>query len=160
MQGAQAVLREVLERAGDGLELAVGQPDGDRVDAEVAAREVLGDRRAELDVGQRTRMRVALAPRRGEVDGAGRVRGPEALVDDRAVAEPLRGGRRVALHHEIEVARVAPEQRVADRAAHHPDARQVRQGVEHGRRAGHLPQPLEQIRRHVPATIAAHVVAG
>ena len=32
--------------AGDRLQLAVGEPHGDRVDGEVAAREVLGDRRA------------------------------------------------------------------------------------------------------------------
>ena len=85
---------------------------------EVAAREVLGDRRAELDVGQRARMRVALAPRRGEVDRRrSTCRGAEALVDDRVVAEPPRGrpprrprprGRGRAASRPSSVSRTAP----------------------------------------------------
>ena len=138
MQHAQPPRREVLEPAGERLQLAVREPDGDRVDAEVAAREILGDRRAELDLGQRTRALVALAARLGEVDLAGRGRGAEALVDERLLAQQPRRGRRVALHHEIEVPRLAPEQRVADRAADHPDAGNVRQSVEKRIRARHL----------------------
>ena len=83
MQRAQPPRREILEPARERLERAVGEPHGDRVDAEVAPREVLGDRGAELDLGQRTRPLVALAARRGEVDLAGRRGGAEALVHER-----------------------------------------------------------------------------
>ena len=44
MQGAQLPRGEVVERARERLERAVGQSDGERVDAEVAAREVLAQR--------------------------------------------------------------------------------------------------------------------
>ena len=160
MQDAQLVRGEVLEPAGHGAQLAVGKAYRDRVDAEVAPLEVLVDRRAQLDVGQRTGALVALAPGRGDVDVPVGRRGAEALVHERLLPQPPRGLRRVALDHEIEVARVAPEQRVAHRTAHHPDAGEVGQGVEERRRAGRLSQPLEQVVAHVPATIAAHVAAG
>ena len=66
----------------------------------------------------------------------------------------------VALHHEIEVARRAAEQRVADGAADDPDARDVRQRLEQRRRPGQGAQPVQQVVGAHTATIAAHVVAG
>ena len=55
VQHAQPPRREVLERARHRLERAVGEPHGERVDAEVAPRQVLAQRDAELDLRQRTR---------------------------------------------------------------------------------------------------------
>ena len=160
VQHAQPPRREVLERVRHRLQLPVREPHRDRVDGEVAAREVFRDRRAELDLRQRTRLLVALAPRGGEVDDAVRGRRPEALVQQRLLPQPPRDLGGVALHHQIEVPRVAAEQRVAHRAAHDPDARDVFERVEQLPRAGDLPQPLEQVVVHVPATIAPHVAAG
>ena len=160
MQHAQPPRREVLQRARDRLQLPVREPHRDRVDGEVAAREVLGDRRAELDLRQRTRLLVALAPRGGEVDDAARGRGAEALVQQRLLPQQPRHLGGVALDHQVEVARVAAEQRVTHRAADHPHARDVLEGVEQLPCAGCLPQPLEQVVVHVPATIAPHVAAG
>ncbi len=61
---------------------------------EVAAREVLRDRRAELDLRQRARPRVALAARAREVEGelaGAHRRGAEALVDGQRAADALGG---------------------------------------------------------------------
>ena len=160
MQGAQPPRGEVVERARERLERAVGEPDGERVDAEVAPREVLAQRDAELDLRQRTRVLVALAAGGGDVDLPDGRGGAEAVVEHRVLAEPPRGGRGVALHHEIEVARLAADQRVADRAADDPDARDVRQRRRTGARAGQVAQPLQQVVGAHTATIAAHVVAG
>ncbi len=115
-------------------------------------------RRAELHLGQRARRRVALAPRRGEVedvlaglDGGG----PEALVDGQLAARALRGaagdGERVALHDEVELARLAPEQRVAHGAADDPDARLAG----HRAQGGRVAQALEDPRGHA-GTLEAH----
>jgi hypothetical protein len=84
----------------------------------------------------------------------------EALVQQRLLAQAPRHLGGVALHHQVEVARVAAEQRVAHRAAHDPHPRDVVEGVEELPRAGCLPQPLQQVVVHVPATIAPHVAAG
>jgi hypothetical protein len=81
-------------------------------------------------------------------------------VDEGALAEPPRDLLGIALHHEIEVARLTAEQDVADRAADDPDARDARQGVDQRRRPGQRAEPVEQVVRGHPATIAAHVVAG
>ena len=69
---------------------APSQADRDRVDGEVAPREVLLDRRAELHVRQRTGARVGLAPRAGDVERERRRsdrRGAEALVHHQLPAE-------------------------------------------------------------------------
>ena len=160
MEHAQAPRGEIVEPARERLERAVGEPGGDRVDAEVAPRQVLAQRDAELDLRQRTRALVALPAGGGDVDLADGRGGAEAVVQHRVLAEPPRDGRGVALHHEIEVARLAADQRVADRAADDPDARHVGQRVEHRRRPGQVAQPLQQVVRAHTATIAAHVVAG
>jgi hypothetical protein len=47
-----------------------------------------------------------------------------------AAAEALGDGRRIALDDQIEVHRLAPEQQVADRAAHHVDARKIREPLQ------------------------------
>src|SRR4051812_33592886 len=75
-------------------------------------------------------------------------------------AQPPGGRRGVALHHQIEVARLAPEQRVAHRAADDPDAGKVGQRREQRRGPGQGAQPVEQVVGAHTATIAAHVVAG
>ena len=62
---------EVLEAAERVQQLAAPRPrhaEGDGVDAEVAPREVLLDRRAGAHLGQRAGPRVALAAQLGEVD--------------------------------------------------------------------------------------------
>ena len=99
MQDAQHARREVVERARPGGEPAVGEPQGDRVDGEVAPREVVGQRRAEPHVGQRPGPRVALRPRAGEVEGdpaGAHRRGAEARMGDhgRRRAGPRRAARR------------------------------------------------------------------
>ena len=45
VQHAQDAVAQVVERAGPGAHLAVGEPHGDRVDGHVAPREVLVERR-------------------------------------------------------------------------------------------------------------------
>ena len=85
---------------------------------------------------------------------------PKRSWTHRVLAEPPRRRLGVALHHEIEVARLAAEQRVADGAADDPDPRDVRQRVEQRRRTGQAAQPLQQVVGAHTATIAAHVVAG
>jgi hypothetical protein len=93
-------------------QLAVREVQRDRVDREIAPRQVLGQRRAELDVRQRPRALVALASRPGEVEH--RVRGghrgrPEPLVHRHLAAQALRRaarhGHRIALDHEVELVR-------------------------------------------------------
>ncbi len=160
MQRPQPPPREVLERARHRLELAVGESHGERVDAEVAPLQVLAQRDAELDVGQRTRARVAFAAGGGDVDLADRRGGAEAVVHQRVLAQQPRHRLRVALHHEIEVARPVAEQRVANGPADDPDPRDVSKGVEDRRRTGHAAQSLQQVVAAHTATIAAHVVAG
>ena len=66
----------------------------------------------------------------------------------------------IALDDEIEVARIAADQRVADGAADDPDARDVRQRVEHRRHPGLGAEPVQEVVGAHTATIAAHVVAG
>ena len=64
----RAARRGPRARPATDCERAVGEPHGDRVDGEVPPREVLAQRGAELDVGQRTRALVALAAGGGDVD--------------------------------------------------------------------------------------------
>ena len=120
---------QVFLRPGHAAQLAVRQSQRQRVDREVAPREVLGQRGAERDVGERARPLVGLAPRGRQVeqhpvraDG----RRPEAVVRDHLAAGPLRHPPRhrhgIALDDEIELARGPLEQRVADRAPDRPDA--------------------------------------
>jgi len=105
------VLGEVLERAVGGEQLTVGEGHRDRVDGEVAAREILLDARR-LDLGQRPRRRVALAARHRQIDAPahpGRGRGPERVVRGDLAAERAGEFRRVALDDEVELARRAAE---------------------------------------------------
>ncbi len=138
VQDPQHAGLEVLPGTRPVGERAVGEADRDRVDGEVPAREVLPQRRAELDVRQRARPGVALAPGAGEIEGdAGRGdrRRPEALVDGQRAAAALRrtprDGQRVALDDQVELARDLAAQRVADGAADDVHARFPRDGGEH-----------------------------
>jgi hypothetical protein len=119
---------EVLAGARSEDQLAVGEMQGDRVDREVAALQVLAQRRAELDVRQRARPLVALPAGAGDVED--RVRrlnrhGAEAIVHDRPPAQRLRhapGDRHgIALDDEVELLRRAAQQHVAHGAADHVD---------------------------------------
>ncbi len=128
MEHAQRARREVLPRACVVGQLAVREVQGDRVDGEVAAREVLRQRGAELDVGQRPGPLVALTAGSREVERGPRSlhRGrPEPLVRGHGAAQPFRRaarhGHRVALDHEVELVRRTAEQDVAHGAADHVD---------------------------------------
>ena len=81
-------------------------------------------------------------------------------MHDRVRAEAPRGRLGIALDDEIEVARLAADQGVADGAADHPDPRDVRQRVEHRLQPGLGMEPVQEVVGAHPATIAAHVVAG
>ena len=83
-RGARAASRRrrSSSRPGRAAQLAVRQSQRERVDREVAPREVLGQRRAERDVGQRARPLVGLAPRAS--------RGRAARPSARTVAVPKR----------------------------------------------------------------------
>ena len=131
---------------------AVDEPDRDRVDGEVPPREVLLDRGAEFHVRQRPRPGVALAAGAREVedDVAGRDRrGAEALVDGQRAADPLRrparDRHRVTLHHQVQFARLAAQQRVAHRAADDVHARLLRDGGEHDLGAGGRGQEVHSL---------------
>ena len=155
MEHAQHARVEVRPRARRAVQLAVGQPQRERVDREVAPREVVLERRAELHDRQRAGLGIALAPRSGEVERGVRAshRGrAEALVHQHLAAEPLgrpaRDDQRVPLDDEVEVARHAAEQQVAHRAADHPDARLSAQRREHRLGRGQGPESLQEGRRH------------
>ena len=142
MQDAQHALVEVLERAGVGVERAQrgrSQGHGDRVDGEVAARQIVLQA-ARPHLRQRARRRVGLGAGhdhvQAEVLGLDRG-GAEALVLDlqRAV-QPLGrracGAGRVALHHHVQVDGLrAPQEQVAHRSAHQVRARDVGEGIGH-----------------------------
>ena len=114
-RAAPAARRRAGPRApGPRDQLAVGEVQRDRVDREVAPREVLLERRAEPHVRQRARPRVASrgARPRGRTSPSRRVdgRGAEALVHRRRgrrarSAARARDRDRVALDHEVELAR-------------------------------------------------------
>jgi hypothetical protein len=152
VEHAQHAGGEVLAGARPLGERAVGQPQRDRVDGEVAPREVLLDARARRDVGQRARPRVGLGARADHVERRGpRAHGgrAEAVVDDDVAAEPLRGApgdrRRVALDHDVQLARHGAQQRVADGAADDVHARLGAERVQHGGRAGRAGHQLQQL---------------
>ena len=120
-------------------DLVVGQPDGDGVDAEVPPRQVLLDRSAELDIGERTRPGVGLAARAGQVERepvGEHGRRPEPIVDGQRAADalrrPARDRHRVTLDDEVEFARGAAQQRVAHGPADDVHAGLPGQGGEHG----------------------------
>ena len=155
MEHAQDAGVEVLARSRPGGQVAVGEADRHRVDGEVPARQVLLERRAELDRGQRPGPLVALAARAGDVEGelAGADRrGPEALVDDQLPADPLGreacDRRRVALDDEVELARDLPAQRVAHRAPDDVHAGRARDGGEHDVGSGRRAQGIHAVMFH------------
>ena len=121
-------------------DLVVGQPDGDGVDAEVPPRQVLLDRCAQLDIGERSRPGV-------ESRGAPQSRSnanPSAstvAVPNRSwtvSAPPKRSAARratttsVTFDDEVEFARGAAQQRVAHGPADHVHAGLPSQGGKHG----------------------------
>ena len=133
-------------------ERAVGEPQRDRVDREVAPREVLLDRRAGRDVGQRARVRVALRASRDDVEGR---RGERTVAVPKrswtTMSPPSRSAARratgdgVALDDDVELARDAAQQRVAHGAADDVHARLAAERVQHGGRAGGAGHQLQQI---------------
>ncbi len=123
MEHPQPRAGEILERV-LGRDQLARERDGDRVDGEVAAVEVLLERRRR-HLGERAGRRVALAAGHRDVDApalAGRGRGPEGIVDGELAAERARERRRIALDDEIQLARGKPERDVAHEAADHRDA--------------------------------------
>src|SRR5262249_18919563 len=135
---------------------------GDRVDREVPAAEVIGERPL-AHLRERTGLRVGLGSRAGDVDldpvdDSGR--GPEALVRDGIRVEPPRDRDRVALDDHVEVAdplRLDAEQEVANDAADREGRRALRRlldAVDSGQRGEalpHLPGGPFQPRVVVPA---------
>ena len=124
VQDAQDARLEVLDRARDGAQLAV-EAERHRVDGQVAAAEVLVERRG-LDLGQRARAQVALARARGRGRSRSRRarRGRCRSGRGRWPSPPRRasGAVEVALDDEVDLARAAAEQQVADGAADDVDA--------------------------------------
>ena len=126
---AQALVLEVLRAAVRVDELAARQRLGHRVDREVARAEV-GLQRAALQ--------------RGDVDLPAAVAGDHApgaeLVGELergaagAPAQAARGTAHVAVDDDVEVGRRAPQQAIAQRAAHEPRAlagQRLAQGLDH-----------------------------
>ncbi len=117
---------QAAERVGDRAEALRVDARGHRVDREVAAEQVLPQRRA-LHRGQRARRRVVLGPRARDVDvqrpREHDHRGAETPVHLHSRAEPLRrrlGERHpVALDDDVHVEVGPAEQHVAHEAAHH-----------------------------------------
>ncbi len=106
--------------------------DRDRVDGEVASRQVLGQP-GRGHVGQRAGTRVGLGPRAGDVVGEAvepHGRGPEPVVDPDAAAQRLRHCRRVSLDDEVEVDWGSAQQQIPDRAADEVDAGRVLENTE------------------------------
>ncbi len=156
-QRAQAARGEVLEAAERIEQLAASRPrhaEGDGVDAEIAPREILVDRRAGAHLGQRAGPRVALAAQPREVDPlpaqldpcGGEARLPMHRDDLAAsVAQPRRRrggeGGGVPTAGEVQLGRRDAGCEVADRAADGPqfDAQfrgGLGGGVEQGSRVG------------------------
>ena len=133
-------------------ERPVGDPQRDRVDREVAPREVLLDRRAGPHVGQRAGLRVGLRARGHHVEGR-RLRAhdgrAEAVVHHQLAPEPLgraaRDRDRVALDDDVELARDPPEQRVAHRAADDVHAGLPRERVQRRLRARGAGHQLQKV---------------
>ena len=125
---------EVLERAAAPSQLP-SSDERDRVDGEVAAPQVLLERRR-AHVGQRARARVGLRARARPGRRRSRRRRPrrgaEALVrrPPTAPSAAARRGAGVALDDEVELARRAAEQRVAHGAADDPDVGALVERVE------------------------------
>ena len=144
MQHAQDAGLEVLERAGHGADRAV-EAERDRVDRHVAAAQVVLERRR-LDVGQRARRGVALAPRAHEVVAAGPdddEHRAEAIVGRHRAAEARGRVVDVALGDEVDLPRDALEEQVADRPADEMDAVSGPEAVERPRAAGQRAQRVE-----------------
>jgi outer membrane protein assembly factor BamB len=103
-------------------------------------------------------VRVALGAGPHEVEGAvadAHARGPEAIVGGALAAEARRGGVDVALENEVELARRASQQEVADGAADEVHALVGREGVEQPRAAGIGAQDLEGLLRAAHGAIQA-----
>ena len=97
VEDAQHAVLEVLARPGPVRPRAVEHGHGHRVDREVAARQVVLDARAQLDLRQRARPRVALAARARQVEGE--LAGADVAVPKRSwtvSAPPTRSAARCA----------------------------------------------------------------
>ena len=123
-------LRSRSPRAAVGVdELAAGQRLGHRVDREVARAEV-GLQRAAL---QRRDVDLPAAVAGDDAPGAELVGELERGAAG-APAQAARGAAHVAVDDDVEVGRRAPEQAIAQRAAHEPRAlagQRLAQGLDH-----------------------------
>ena len=155
------------------------QADGDRVDGEVPALEVLllGPR---AHVGQGSRRRVGLGAAGRDVDPPAvplHERRAEALVLVGArrhaeaggeIARERRGGLReglpLAAHHDVQLARLATQQQIAHRAPDELHVVALPGHLEQRRAAGETVQPLEhdpwRAHRHLPFPKTAMPAAG
>ena len=123
VQHAEAAVFEVLQSVRGGGQLPVDERDRDRVDREVAALEILGQRRG-LNLGQRSRMGVRLAARlRDVIDEPVQQHGrrPEPIVPGERPAERPRVSICIALDDQVEVDRRLAQQQVPYRATHQID---------------------------------------
>ena len=154
----QAGLQVVMAaaRVVEVAEIVARQADGHGVDGEVAAAQVLGQRRG-LDAGQRPGLVVGLAAGGGQVEGtaAGAHGGGAESLVLAGIAAQRRGqlaGRpaRVALHRQVDVHRHLAEQQVAHRAAHQVHGREVLERGKQLLHPGEAPDPLAQrgVRAH------------
>jgi hypothetical protein len=152
VQHPQAARLQILERSVHGVQARV-EPERHGIHRDVAAAQVLVQR-ARPHVGQCARALVALGAGADEVQpaavGERHRRRAEALVDA-DVGRPRRqagdGGTEVAGDDEVELARRAPQQRVADRSAHHEDAVLGPVGAERVGAAGQRAKGFERLRR-------------
>ena len=145
MQYPQLPRREVgLSAAGvNQMRLAL-QGDRHRVDGEVAAPQVCLQISRRLDHRQRSRLRVALRPYRGDVQLVPvhlHLRGAETLMGDSIGIELSSQRRRVADDDQVDIRPPATEQQVADRAADEID-RIVRHVAHAGKLGVHVLQRL------------------
>jgi hypothetical protein len=129
-------------------DVVAGEPDRHRVDREVAAREVLGERRGRYPRQLAGRV-VGLLPRAREVVGPDRGhdgRRAEALVLPRLAPKPVgdraRGRASIALDGDVHVVRVGPAQEVAHGAADEIGRRKPLERRQQPLHSGHAPDAL------------------
>ena len=132
-------------------EVVPGQAQRHRVDGEVAAAEVLVQRRG-LHTRQLTGGVVGLPPRAREVVGAlpvSTVAVPKRSYSRAPLPEPVGHGARrrarVSLDRDVHVDRIRPAQQVAHAATHQIGRRKPLEGRQKPLHAGHAPDALPQL---------------
>jgi hypothetical protein len=150
VQHPQAARGEVVQRMRRGPNAArirTGEHHGDRVDGEVATQEIVGERRR-LDIRQRSRLGVSLAPGLGQVVGEaveGDGRRSEPVVIANAAAQPPGECCDIAFDDQVEIPGAAVQQQIAHRPA--DQIQRFRDGVaeplKQQRTGRKRPDPLE-----------------